>query len=108
MYSIQLALAFTYLCTSLHVGFKTVQKIYLGKADWHALFTPSNFFQKYKYVVICAVHRKSVLRKSVLCSLCTTRQIASPTEFKQNNTVYLFMDLFIFGGAVIRASAFNI
>ncbi|CAB4015148.1 sodium channel 60E-like, partial [Paramuricea clavata] len=29
-------------------GFKTVQKIYLGKADWHALFSPPNFFQKYK------------------------------------------------------------
>jgi poly(A) polymerase Pap1 len=33
------------------LGFKTVQDVYLGKADWHVLFTPPNFFRKYKYVV---------------------------------------------------------
>lgn len=37
-------------------GLKTVQNIYLGKADWRALFTPPNFFQKYRhYIVLSAI-----------------------------------------------------
>ncbi|CAB4008917.1 poly(A) polymerase type 3-like, partial [Paramuricea clavata] len=37
-------------------GFKTVQNIFLGKADWHALFTSPNFFQNYKhYIVLSAI-----------------------------------------------------
>ncbi|XP_046847598.1 poly(A) polymerase type 3-like [Xenia sp. Carnegie-2017] len=37
-------------------GLETVQRIYLGKTDWHALFTPPNFFTKYKhYIVLSAI-----------------------------------------------------
>ncbi|XP_028417685.1 poly(A) polymerase type 3-like isoform X2 [Dendronephthya gigantea] len=37
-------------------GLKTVQNIYFGKADWHALFTPPSFFLKYRhYIVLSAL-----------------------------------------------------
>ncbi|XP_046576505.1 poly(A) polymerase gamma-like [Haliotis rubra] len=33
-------------------GLAVVTKIYEGKADWSELFTPSNFFQKYKHYIV--------------------------------------------------------
>ncbi|XP_067680172.1 poly(A) polymerase type 3-like [Haliotis asinina] len=35
-----------------HEGLAVVTKIYEGKADWSELFTPSNFFQKYKHYIV--------------------------------------------------------
>lgn len=35
---------------SFSTGLEIVSKIYEGREEWGALFEPSNFFQKYKYV----------------------------------------------------------
>lgn len=38
------------LLLSFSTGLEIVSKIYEGREEWGALFEPSNFFQKYKYV----------------------------------------------------------
>ena len=69
-------------------GLKTVQEILNRKASWDALFTPSNFFAKYKY---CS----SVFSLVCVSSVCPSLEITATCN---PLTIKLFCD----GGVLPR------
>ena len=42
--------------TCLFIGFEVTERIFLGKEDWGALFKPSDFFQRYRFVHVVLLH----------------------------------------------------
>lgn len=52
-------------------GHDICQEVFANKLNWHALFEPRNFFQKYKYASLCFLRLKIKLMNNSLNFLDT-------------------------------------